>query len=84
MGGATTRSSSPGGCLPLTGAPLVGARPPPQVHKFGGTCVAAAERIEAICKYLVEQAAGAAADEKQVVVVSAMGSHPSSPVKVRF
>ena len=55
----------------------------PQVHKFGGTCVAAAERIEAICGYLVEQAAGAAAGERQVVVVSAMGSHPSSPVKVR-
>lgn len=56
-----------------------------QVHKFGGTCVAAAERIEAICKYVVgggDAAAGGQTAEQQVVVVSAMGSHPSSPVKV--
>lgn len=55
-----------------------------QVHKFGGTCVANAERIENIAKYLV---ADAAADSKsgstaKVAVVSAMGSHPTSPVKV--
>lgn len=53
-----------------------------QVHKFGGTCVAAAERIDNICRYLVEGAGAGAASEQQVVVVSAMGSHPSSPVKV--
>lgn len=56
----------------------------PQVHKFGGTCVAAAERIEAICRYLISGGGdGAAAEgEQRLVVVSAMGSHPSSPVKV--
>ncbi|EFN56810.1 hypothetical protein CHLNCDRAFT_144341, partial [Chlorella variabilis] len=56
-----------------------------QVHKFGGTCVAAAERIEAICTYLVgggDAAREGQSGEQQVVVVSAMGSHPSSPVKV--
>lgn len=41
----------------------------PQVHKFGGTCVAAAERIEAICKYLVEQGSSGPADAKQVGAV---------------
>jgi aspartokinase/homoserine dehydrogenase 1 len=56
-----------------------------QVHKFGGTCVAAAERIAAICEYLVgggDVAVGGVVAEQQVVVVSAMGSHPSSPLKV--
>jgi aspartokinase/homoserine dehydrogenase 1 len=55
------------------------------VHKFGGTCVAAAERIEAICKYLIEGGGGAAGSQspaQRVVVVSAMGAHPSSPTKV--
>lgn len=49
-----------------------------QIHKFGGTCVAAAERITAAAQYIVDDAATA----NKVVVVSAMGSHPSSPVKV--
>jgi len=48
-----------------------------QVHKFGGTCVAAAERIKAAAQLIVDEAA-----EQKLVVVSAMGSHPSSPVKV--
>ncbi|KAH7620331.1 putative Bifunctional aspartokinase/homoserine dehydrogenase 2, chloroplastic [Nannochloris sp. 'desiccata'] len=48
-----------------------------QVHKFGGTCVANAERIENIAKYLMADSCGS-----KVVVVSAMGSSPSSPVKV--
>jgi aspartokinase/homoserine dehydrogenase 1 len=48
-----------------------------QVHKFGGTCVAAAERISAAAKLILEEPA-----QQKLVVVSAMGSHPSSPVKV--
>ena len=48
-----------------------------QVHKFGGTCVAAAERISAIAQLVTEDTA-----ERKLVVVSAMGAHPSSPVKV--
>jgi hypothetical protein len=73
----------------LLGAPPLDSAPFPslsQVHKFGGTCVAAAERIEAICRYLIggaDGAPGAQEGEQRVVVVSAMGSHPSSPVKVR-
>ena len=48
-----------------------------QVHKFGGTCVAAAERISEVAQLVVDDPA-----EQKLVVVSAMGSHPSSPVKV--
>ena len=48
-----------------------------QIHKFGGTCVASAERIEDVARWLVEENA-----ESKVAVVSAMGSHPSSPIKV--
>ena len=48
-----------------------------QVHKFGGTCVAAAERIRDAAQLIVDEAA-----QCKLVVVSAMGSHPSSPVKV--
>ena len=47
------------------------------MHKFGGTCVAAAERIKAAAQLIVGEAA-----KQKLVVVSAMGSHPSSPVKV--
>ena len=49
--------------------------PGPQVHKFGGTCVAAAERIDAICKYLVEGGAAASAQsaERQVRAGGATG-----------
>ena len=50
---------------------------PVQVHKFGGTCVAAAERISAAAKLIMEEPA-----QQKLVVVSAMGSHPSSPFKV--
>lgn len=48
-----------------------------QVHKFGGTCVAAAERISEVAQLVADDPA-----EQRLVVVSAMGSHPSSPVKV--
>lgn len=49
-----------------------------QVHKFGGTCVATAERINEIVEFLKEN------DDSpsKVAVVSAMGSHPTSPTKV--
>ncbi|CAK0785763.1 hypothetical protein CVIRNUC_008974 [Coccomyxa viridis] len=50
---------------------------PLQVHKFGGTCVAAAERIRSAAQLIVDEPA-----QQKMVVVSAMGSHPSSPVKV--
>lgn len=48
-----------------------------QIHKFGGTCVAVSQRIEDIARYIVNDP-----ESSKVVVVSAMGSHPSSPVKV--
>jgi bifunctional aspartokinase / homoserine dehydrogenase 1 len=48
-----------------------------EVHKFGGTCVAAATRIEEAARYLVSEPGNS-----KLVVVSAMGSHPTSPVKV--
>ncbi|CAL8471282.1 g10824 [Coccomyxa elongata] len=48
-----------------------------QVHKFGGTCVAAAERISEVAQLVADDPA-----EQKLVVVSAMGSHPTSPVKV--
>lgn len=48
-----------------------------QVHKFGGTCMAAAERIRAAAEHVI-----ATPGDGKVVVVSAMGSHPSSPLKV--
>lgn len=47
------------------------------MHKFGGTCVASAPRIDDIARWLVEDNA-----PSKVAVVSAMGSHPTSPVKV--
>lgn len=47
-----------------------------QVHKFGGTCVATSDRILESAKAML------AAGDQRMVVVSAMGSHPSSPVKV--
>ncbi|KAL6783911.1 AHD1 [Auxenochlorella protothecoides x Auxenochlorella symbiontica] len=50
-----------------------------QVHKFGGTCLATPERIDAVCRYLTSPEA---AGERRLAVLSAMGSHPSSPVKV--
>jgi len=48
-----------------------------QVHKFGGTCMAAAERIKAVAELMIKEN-----NQGTVVVVSAMGSHPSSPLKV--
>lgn len=47
------------------------------MHKFGGTCVSAAERIREAAQLIVDEPA-----QCKLVVVSAMGSHPSSPVKV--
>ena len=47
------------------------------MHKFGGTCLAAAERIREAAQLVVDDPA-----QCKLVVVSAMGSHPSSPVKV--
>lgn len=48
-----------------------------QIHKFGGTCVASADRIREAAQLICNDMA-----EHRVVVVSAMGSHPSSLVKV--
>lgn len=48
-----------------------------QVHKFGGTCMSTADRIRAAAKLVMDDPA-----QSKVVVVSAMGSHPTSPVKV--
>ena len=51
-----------------------------QVHKFGGTCLATARRIADAAQLVVDrfQSSG----DQQMVVVSAMGSHITSPVKV--
>lgn len=49
-----------------------------QVHKFGGTCVGCSDLIEDACKLIVKEAK----DNKVVMVVSAIGSSKSSPVKV--
>jgi hypothetical protein len=46
--------------------------------------VSAAERIREAATYILERHAGRAANGgATAVVVSAMGSHPTSPVKVR-
>lgn len=47
------------------------------MHKFGGTCMATAQRIRDIAKLVI-----ADPSEGKVVVVSAMGSDPASPLKV--
>ena len=47
-----------------------------EVHKFGGTCVASPDRIRDVATLMLK------GDQQRVMVVSAMGSHPSSPVKV--
>eukprot|EP00889_Picochlorum_renovo_P003952 jgi/Picre1/30982/NNA_006340.t1 len=49
-----------------------------QVHKFGGTCVATSDRINEIAEFLRDDVEATS----KVAVVSAMGSHPSSPTKV--
>ena len=70
--------------------------PPPkkkkntQVHKFGGTCVSAADRIASAVELMVSRLAERSSEgggepralPSAAVVVSAMGAHPSSPVKV--
>lgn len=48
-----------------------------KIHKFGGTCMGAADLIKDVCDVVINDPA-----EKKVAVVSAMGSHPTSPVKV--
>lgn len=48
-----------------------------RVDKLGGTCMSAAERIDGVCKLMIDSNPG-----QRVVVVSAMGSHPTSPLKV--
>lgn len=48
-----------------------------QIHKFGGTCMASSERIKKAVELMMSDAAA-----RKAVIVSAMGSHPSSPVKV--
>ncbi len=47
-----------------------------EVHKFGGTCVASPDRIRDVAQLMLK------GDSQRVTVVSAMGSHPASPVKV--
>jgi len=47
------------------------------VHKFGGTCMASAERITGASRLIIDDPA-----EGKVVVVSAMGSTKESPLKV--
>ena len=60
--------------------------PQKQVHKFGGTCVSSADRIASAAELMVSQLARREKDQgpaaSAAVVVSAMGAHPSSPVKV--
>lgn len=48
-----------------------------RVHKFGGTCMAMADRIRDVAKLVISDPA-----DSKLVVVSAMGSHPTSPIKV--
>jgi aspartokinase/homoserine dehydrogenase 1 len=50
-----------------------------QVHKFGGTCMANADRIRAAAELM---AASVGPTASTCVVVSAMGNAPSSPLKV--
>ena len=52
-----------------------------QVHKFGGTCLATATRIAEAAQLIVDQQRSNGS--QCMVVVSAMGSHISSPVKVQ-
>lgn len=63
---------------PTTDAPTQCPRGPSwEVHKFGGTCLATPERIRDVAKLGIEDPA-----ENKILVVSAMGSHPTSPTKV--
>ena len=54
--------------------------PKMQVHKFGGTCLATASRISDAASHIMDTYR--ASGDQQMVVVSAMGSHITSPVKV--
>ncbi|KIZ05587.1 bifunctional aspartokinase/homoserine dehydrogenase 1 [Monoraphidium neglectum] len=47
------------------------------VHKFGGTCMASAERVNGAARLIIDDPA-----EGKVVVLSAMGSTKESPIKV--
>ena len=81
-------SSGRQGCTRAHQAPALGialyieqlVTPCSQVHKFGGTCLATARRIADAAQLVVDrfQSSG----DQQMVVVSAMGSHITSPVKV--
>jgi hypothetical protein len=51
------------------------------IHKFGGTCMATADRIRAAAE-LVISTTNATPGAATCVVVSAMGSHPTTPAKV--
>ena len=55
------------------------SHPVAQVHKFGGTCLATATRIRDAASHIIETYK--ASGDQQMVVVSAMGSHITSPVK---
>lgn len=48
-----------------------------QVHKFGGTCMASADRMQGAADLIIKSPG-----DQKVVVVSAMGSAPNSPIKV--
>ncbi|PNH00431.1 Bifunctional aspartokinase/homoserine dehydrogenase 1, chloroplastic [Tetrabaena socialis] len=50
-----------------------------RVHKFGGTCMASADRIRATAELMI---ATVGPTSSTCVVVSAMGGHPMSPIKV--
>lgn len=52
-----------------------------QVHKFGGTCLATATRIRDAALHIIDN--WKSSGDQQMVVVSAMGSHITSPVKAR-
>lgn len=76
--------------------PNTTSQPPPpqkktlsQVHKFGGTCVSSADRIASAAELMVSRLSersssseASAPSSSAAVVVSAMGAHPSSPIKV--
>ncbi|MEW5316770.1 MAG: hypothetical protein WDW38_008120 [Sanguina aurantia] len=47
------------------------------INKFGGTCMATADRIRSSAQLMIDTPG-----TNKVVVVSAMGSHPTSPTKV--
>jgi len=84
---ASTRAAASGGAAPpiiVHAEPITEGDGCPRgsqwsVQKFGGTCVSSAERIAAAAQLVLK---AATEGEQQVIVVSAMGSHPDSKVKV--